>query len=395
MALYQMDPYEIAGGWLNGSDPVPFPPDPRISPRQALERIVLKYLQREPCVIAFSGGRDSSALLAVTVAVARREGLPLPIPLILVYPGVKGTDESDWQHLVLDHLGLSERIVVSVDQEHDGIGPVATPVLLKHGLVYYANFAPTLRMMQQARGGVLLTGECGDEVFGPKRIAPLTRIVTSRGRVERMVYRRALGAVAPTFWRRGAAFRRHYVRPWLREPVEALLGARVAEDEVAYPLHAGRHAWHFVNRRCVTRGYETLCELGREIDVEYGQPFGDLDYVAAFAHDSGFWGWSERTAGGRTATMRRLFGDLLPRELLERSTKAYFNHGLFTEHTRSFARQWDGSGVDTELVDPEVLREIWLREYVEAPTMCLLQQAWLHSQKTVQKEDANVGVISG
>lgn len=60
------------------------------------------YLGRPPCLLAFSGGRDSSALLAVAVSVAHREGLPLPIPLI--YPGVAGTDESSWQYMILDHL---------------------------------------------------------------------------------------------------------------------------------------------------------------------------------------------------------------------------------------------------------------------------------------------------
>jgi asparagine synthase (glutamine-hydrolysing) len=51
--------------------------------------------------------------------------------------------------------------------------------------------------------------------------------------------------------------------------------------------------------------------------------------------------------------MRHLFGDLLPRAVLERSTRAIFTDAVFTEHTREFARQWNGDGVDTDLVDPE------------------------------------------
>lgn len=98
-----MDRLEIAGGWLNGYDPDPFPPDPRVSPRQALEELVSGYLSCPPCLLAFSGSRDSSALLAVVVSVARREGLPLPIPVTLTYPGAAGTDELNWQHLVIDH----------------------------------------------------------------------------------------------------------------------------------------------------------------------------------------------------------------------------------------------------------------------------------------------------
>jgi len=382
VALYRMDSLEIAGGWLNGYDPDPLPPYPRVSPRQVLERIVSGYLSRPPCLLAFSGGRDSSALLAVAVSVARREGLPLPIPITLTYPAAAGTDESSWQRMVLDHLRLSERLVLTVHQEHDPLGPVATPVLRRHGTLWPPNFAPTWRMMNYARGGVLLTGESGDEVFGIKRITPLTKILAARGRVSPRLYPYVTRALAPAPLRRRTALRNRYYRSWLREPVEALLSARDADDAAAYSLHAGRHAWQFTTRRCVRRGYEMLRTLGREIDVEYVQTFGEPDFVTALAHAAGFWGWT-----GRTATMVRLFGDLLPRELLERSTKAYFTHAVFTEHTRSFARQWGGGGVDTDLVDPEALRENWLSESPHLPTMNLLQQAWLHTQQVVEEPE--------
>ena len=268
------------------------------------------YLARPPCLLAFSGGRDSSALLAVAVSVARREGLPLPIPVTLTYPGAAGTDESSWQRLVVDHLRLTERVVLTVHEEHDPLGPVATPVLRRHGMVWPPNFAPTWRMMDVARGGVLLTGESGDEVFGLKRITPMTKVLGSPRprRSPPLPLRRSGSRAGPQ--RRRTAFRNRYRRSWLHESVEALLGARDAEDAVAYSLHAGRNAWQFVARRCVRRGYDTLRALGREIDVEYVQPFGEPDFVAALAHAAGFWGWT-----GRTATMVHLFGDLLPREV--------------------------------------------------------------------------------
>jgi asparagine synthase (glutamine-hydrolysing) len=325
-------------------------------------------------MVAFSGGRDSSALLAVAVSMARRDGLPLPIPITLRYPDAEGADESAWQEMVLRHLGLSERVVLTVGREHDPLGPVATPLLRRHGLVWPPNFTPSWRLLDQARGGVLLTGESGDEVFGSKRITPLTTILTSHGKVRPRVYRAAVRAVAPTALRRRNAFRNRYVRPWLRKPVEELLGARAAEDAVAFSMHAGRAAWQFVIRRAICRGHETLETLGREIGAEFAAPFAEPDFVAAVAHVGGFWG-----SGGRTPTMLRLFSDVLPRELLERSTKAYFNRALFTEHSRSFARNWDGSGVDADLVDPEALRENWLSDLPHSPTMCLLQQAWLHN----------------
>jgi len=132
-------------------------------------------------------------------------------------------------------------------------------------------------------------------------------------------------------------------------------------------VHAGRHAWQFANRRCARRSCETIRTLGSDIGVEYVQTFGEPDLVAAVSAAAGFWGWT-----GRTATMRHLFGDLLPRAVLERSTRAIFTDAVFTEHTREFARQWNGDGVDTDLVDPEALRENWLSASPHAPSMVLL-----------------------
>ncbi|MGH3903816.1 MAG: asparagine synthase-related protein [Pseudonocardiaceae bacterium] len=370
--MYQMDPLEIAGGWVHGYDPEPPAPGPPADPRQVLDRILLRYLVRSPCLIAFSGGRDSSALLAAAVATARREGLAPPVPITLTYPGAADTDEASWQRQVLDHLGIAERVDVVVHDEHDPVGQIATPLLLRHGIMWPPNFAPAWRIMDRARGGAMLTGEGGDEVFGVKRITPLTKVLKARGRADHRLYPLAVGALAPAWLRRRAAVRQRYRPPWLREPVEALLARRYADDIVAYPLHAGRHAWQFITRRGTRRGYETLRTLGSEIGVEYFHPLQEPDFVAAVAAAAGFWGWT-----GRTTTMRYLFDDLLPRAVLERGSKAVFNNAVFTEHTREFARRWNGDGVNPDLVDPEALRENWLSASPHAPSMALLQQAWL------------------
>jgi asparagine synthase (glutamine-hydrolysing) len=67
--------------------------------------------------------------------------------------------------------------------------------------------------------------------------------------------------------------------------------------------------------------------------------------------------------------------------VLERTTKALFANAVFTRRTREFARTWNGSGVDTDLVDPDILRETWLSSDPHAPSMSLLQQAWLARQR--------------
>lgn len=73
-----------------------------------MEHAVLPAVSRPPCVVTFSGGRDSSLVLAVAANVARREGLPQPVPATINFKGIKTAEESSWQELVIRHLGLDE-----------------------------------------------------------------------------------------------------------------------------------------------------------------------------------------------------------------------------------------------------------------------------------------------
>ena len=376
--FHRMNPLELAGGWVYGFHDDPMPPYGGLAPRAVLENSLRSCLVQDPCMIAFSGGRDSSALLAVAVHVARRDGLPLPIPVTLRYQDAPGSEESDWQQLVLAHLAVHDHVVISVGDEHDPIGPIAAPLLKRHGVVWPPNFTPSWRQLDTARGGVLVTGECGDEVLGHKRITALSNLLRQlkAGRQpDRRLYRPVLHSLVPAPLRRRAELRNRYVRPWLREPVEMQLTQQGLADELAYSLHAGRHAWQCVDRRAVQGMLDSVHAFAAELDVTYSVPFAEPEFVSSLAHALGVWGWRSRTDA-----MTRLFGDLLPPAILGRTTKAHFGHGIFTEHTRAFARQWNGRGVDDELVDPEALRDNWLSELPHLPAMGLLQAAWLASQ---------------
>src|SRR5215212_1324990 len=57
--------------------------DRRLTPLEALEEAVLPALTQPPCLVSFSGGRDSSSVLAAATRAARREGLPAPVPVTL------------------------------------------------------------------------------------------------------------------------------------------------------------------------------------------------------------------------------------------------------------------------------------------------------------------------
>src|SRR5579884_2855232 len=136
-----------------------------VSAREALEAAILPALLRPPCLVSFSGGRDSAAVLATAAQLAQREGLPAPIPATNVFSSEQDADESSWQELLVRHLGLSDWLRLGYTDELDLIGPYAQRVLKAHGLLWPANAHFHLPLLEAARGGSLLTGIGGDELF--------------------------------------------------------------------------------------------------------------------------------------------------------------------------------------------------------------------------------------
>jgi hypothetical protein len=80
----------------------------RVEPLAAFRAAVRAALERPPCLVSFSGGRDSSAAVAVAADVARGEGLPLPIPATALFLESAESDEFYWQEQVVRRLGLDE-----------------------------------------------------------------------------------------------------------------------------------------------------------------------------------------------------------------------------------------------------------------------------------------------
>jgi asparagine synthase (glutamine-hydrolysing) len=146
-------------------------------------------------------------------------------------------------------------------------------------------------------------------------------------------------------------------------------------QDAAEPRRWDRHLAAFARSRHLRVIAHSLDLLGRARGVEVVHPLLDDGFLAALARAGGAAGF-----GARNDVMRAVFGGLLPDELLTRVGKAEFGRALWRSQARAFAEQWNGEGVDTELVDPERLREQWRAENPLFGSATLLHMTWLASR---------------
>ena len=180
---------------------------PAQGPLRALEEVCLRCLRRPPCLVSFSGGRDSSVVLAIATAVARREGLQDPIPATNRFGSVGESDETAWQELVVAHLRLRDWQRVELTTELDVVGRLAREVVAHHGVLPPFNGHFHAPLLALARGGSLLTGIGGDELFEPTHRAALARVLLGRRAPNRRLLRGAALAAMPRALRRRIARR--------------------------------------------------------------------------------------------------------------------------------------------------------------------------------------------
>jgi asparagine synthase (glutamine-hydrolysing) len=344
-----------------------------------MRNVIAEALSRPPCGVSFSGGRDSSAILALATDVARNEGLELPIPITHRFPRSPATDETAWQDTVIRHLELTDwERHEFVDDELDLLGPVAQSVLRRHGLLWPSNAHFHEPILARLAGGSLLTGKFGDELFywrwaraaavwwGKDR--PVPRDAT---RIALMFAPRAV-RVALGRLRAGSAM------PWLRPEARREFHRALALEEDGLP----RRWDHAVDRLARSR-YRTSADssfqlLAGEHDVLLTHPFEERRVLAALARAGGRAGF-----GYRTSALLALFGDLLPADVLIRRSKTEFNGVFRCRYSVEFARTWSGGGVPSEVVDEDALRDAWLGEPFHFGSSLALQAAWLASKTTV------------
>jgi Asparagine synthase len=348
---------------------------------------MIPYLERPPCLVSFSGGRDSSIVLAVATAVTRREGLETPTPITYRFPNAPDTDESDWQELVIRQVRPPDWIRQALTDELDLIGPLARECLLRHGVVYPSAAFDRLPMLRQARGGTLLMGVGGDELLRTWRWERTASVLARRVRPAFRDVLRVGAAVAPARVRT-SAFRR--IAPlnlsWLNPDAAEVVRQSFYSHLAAEPFRWDERTRWRARQRDLTvavRGFELAAEgTGAAI----AHPLLAPDFLAALARAGGSLGF-----GGVADVMRAHFGSLLPRELISRPSKVYFEDVYWGPRSREFMATWTGESVPVEFVDARGLLETWRRgKLLGAP---VLQALWLAGHRT--SEGARTGPPGG
>jgi asparagine synthetase B (glutamine-hydrolysing) len=370
---YEPTPLEVACGLVFGLSRPEALPVPMTDPVEALQAAILPALLRPPCVVSFSGGRDSSTILAVAVRLARREGLELPVPATNRFPDSEGADETSWQERVIVHLGLTEWARFEFADELDSVGPFARRALRQHGLLWPFNAHFHMPLIEEASGGAVLTGIGGDETFGSPRWARAAAVLSGRTRPKPRDLLAISLASSPPAVRRSVLSRRDpVILPWLRPEAQQEMWALWSADIAAEPLRWQNRAVWCRRRRYIEIGLRSIQRLAASQRVEIHSPFVDARFAASVAALP-----RERRFLTRSDAMRELFRGLLPADVLARRTKSHFDEAFWSTHSRDFVAEWDGHSLDTELVDPDALRREWESATPDGRTFLLLQSVWL------------------
>lgn len=347
-------------------------------PVLAFEAVLTEALARPPCLVSFSGGRDSSGVLALAAKVSRQHGLTPPVPATLVFPGDDAADEEQWQALVLKDLALPDWARITVHPgELDVVGPVAAKVLRRHGLLWPFNAHFHVPIIERATGGSVVTGIGGDEVAWASVSSRPERLLARQERVARWRTAASLGYAFCPRPVREVVCRLWYREemPWLTRPGRSAARSAISHDSADVPFGFDRKlGWAWRSRYCqlTLASYKSLATAN---DVHMLHPFADQRVLEALAATGGIPGF-----GSRRALVRRLFGGVMPNAVMERVSKATFTNQSLTDSASSFGLRWSGRGLDHELVDVEWLKADWSSAAPHPRTVSLLQAAWLHDQ---------------
>lgn len=358
----------MAFGLVADAPPLP-PPSPSLA--AGIEAVLVRMLSRPPCLVAFSGGHDSSAALTLSVRAAERHGLDPPVPITYRFPGHPEASEKDYQQAVVGHLGLDDWIRIDIDDELDCVGDWARDAVAKIGLRWPFNTFFLLPLARRARGGSLVTGFGGDELLAPGTHDRAVAVLSAAERPRRSDLRAVARAFAPRALRRRAAAGQASPPAWLTAAGEAEYRRRSGELRGRARLTYGREirvdTWP---SRYVQQGLASIAAVGDAADAATCGLFAEPEVVSALAASH-----ERRGPRSRGALFAALCGDAAPPSFFDRTTKARFNSPFWGPHARAFAAAAEPErlDVDRELVDPAALVEAWRQPDPDARSFLLAQ----------------------
>ena len=305
-----LSPLEIACGVVFGLDDVAVQAaeGPARTPLAALEEAVRPALARPPCVVSFSGGRDSAVVLAFATGLARREGLPLPIPATNRFPEAPESDEREWQELMIGYLKLDDWVRLSFEDELDCVGPVSTRLLKRHGILWPFNSYFHEPIIEASSGGSLLTGLGGDEVFSSSSWARAHAVLTGAVRPTPRDILRVGFALAPRAAKRAAVRQREPVTfPWLTPGARRAATAARASDVASEPLRWDARAGWWQRLRYASLAFRSFACNGCRQDVEVVHPLATVGFWRAVGQVGGARGFASKESA-----LKALFSEQLP-----------------------------------------------------------------------------------
>jgi hypothetical protein len=331
--------------------------------------------------VAFSGGRDSSALLAVATEVARREGAELPIPVTARFSSIASTDEASWQEAMIRHLGLGDWERVEVNDELDLLGPYAQQLTLEHGNLFPFNAHFSAPLVERARGGSLLTGVGGDEVFGTMAWPRAARLLRPTGPWLSRGAGRVLAGTPMPLRRWTLRQQLDTDRPWMTVEAARHARRRWIDWNASQPVNRDRalRDWLWPSRYWQL-ARRSLTLVGDLWGAPLISPFMEPDFLDAAAARMGPSGFENRASA-----IESLLGDgVLPASLRHRTSKATFDLVFFNHYSRDFIKRWDRTGLDAGVIGPGRLYQEWQSEpRPDARSYSLLKAAWAAGHTTV------------
>ena len=371
---------EIAGGRAVEPDPLcpPFELTPlERPPHEVISEVLLELLQRGRVAVGFSGGIDSSGLLCLATELARKHALPEPIAVTARYANAPDSEESEWQELVIAHLGLDDWIKVPLDDEVDAVGPEAAIGLLEEGVRWPPLAHSKQPLFRQVPGCIYVNGNGGDEITAPTQSHVVKLLITRRIGPRPAALKALVSSLTPALFDRE---REPRYPAWIPRRHHRELRALAEPVELG-----GEYTWHHAlehrtNAPWALRGHRGLILHAARHGVEMVQPLTDRRVIRSM-----LWAGGRLGFGARSIAAQELFADVLPRQVAKRRTKADFTEAIFNNHSRAFISAWDGNGAP-DWVEPEVFRDAVLAGG-SYDCLALLQYVWLAKNGSTAPND--------